>query len=141
MNRRIRIIFFVALMFLTLISTAFAQDNAEIVKFNGVYQSVTYLGQGHYYYYYYRFFPNQTVGNYSSPFQERLSDVYKALELAPSGSGKYSVSNGEIKFSFTYAKGTVDYIGTMSEDKLHLVSHSNIINTDGRVDCDFIEVH
>jgi hypothetical protein len=141
MKKQMRIMFFVMLLFLTIVPTVFAESGTETVKFSGVYQSVSYIGQGHYMYYYYRFFPNQTVGTYSSPFQERLSDVYKALEVAPSGSGKYTVNNGEIKFTLTYAKGTVDYTGTVSEDKLHLMIHSNIINTDGKSDCTFSEVH
>lgn len=138
MKKRIRIMFFVALMFLTLIPTAFAQNDE--VKFNGIYQYVSYHGQGHYYYYYYRFFPNEKVGTYSSPFQERLSDVYKALEIAPSGSSKYSVKNGEISFTMTYPKGTVDYTANIVDDKLRLKLHSSITGTDGGYDCTFIEV-
>jgi hypothetical protein len=140
MKKQIRILFFVSFMLLTLLPAVFAESSTD-VKYNGVYQSITYLGQGHYMYHYYRFFPNQTVATYSSTIQERLADVYKALEVAPSGSGKYTVSNGEIKFTFTYARGTVDYTATVAEDKLQLLSHSNIINTDGKTDCTFIEVH
>jgi hypothetical protein len=112
-----------------------------IIKFNGLYQAVSYHGQGHYYYYYYRFFPNGTVSSYSSPFNDLVSDVYKSLELAPSGSGNYFVQNGEMTFSLIYPKGNIDYKGTMVDDNLRLVFHSYIINTDGGYDCKFIEVN
>jgi hypothetical protein len=111
------------------------------LKFNGLYQAVSYHGQGHYYYYYYRFFPNGTVSSYFSPLDDRLPDVYKSLELAPSGKGKYSVQNGEVTFSLTFPKGNIDYKGTIVEENLRLVFHSYIINTDGGYDCKFIEMN
>jgi len=114
--------------------------DAGKIKFNGLYQAVSYHGQGHYYYYYYRFFPDGTVSSYFSPLDDRLLDVYKSLALAPSGKGKYSVQNGEVTFSLTFPKGNIDYKGTMIEDNLRLVFHSYIINTDGGYDCKFIEV-
>ena len=112
-----------------------------IIKLNGLYQAVSYHGQGHYYYYYYRFFPNGRVSSYFSPLDDRVSDVYKALEISSSGNGNYSVQNGEIKFSLIFPKGNIDYTGKMIENKLRLVFHSNIINTDGGYDCKFIEVN
>jgi hypothetical protein len=118
-----------------------AADDIGIMRFNGLYQAVSYHGQGHYYYYYYRFFPNGTVNSYSSPVNDRVPDVYKSLELAPSGKGKYSVQNGVVIFTLTFPKGNIDYKGTMIEDNLRLVFHSYIINTDGGYDCKFIEMN
>lgn len=142
MKRPIQIMFFVILMILTLTPGVFAQSDTDIVRFDGIYQSAVYAGQGKYIYSYYRFFPNKTVSKYSTYTEERPSDIYKALEIAPMESGKYVLNNdGEIKFTLSYVKGNVDYTGTIQEDKLHLVYHSNISNHDGRYDCSFIEVN
>jgi len=115
--------------------------DAKIINFNGLYQAVSYHGQGHYYYYYYRFFPNGRVSSYFSPLDDHVSDVYKALDISPSGNGNYFVQNGEIKFSLNFPKGNIDYTGKMVENKLRLEFHSYIINTDGGYDCKFIEVN
>jgi len=122
-------------------SSQSASVDTGIIKFKGLYQAISYHGQGHYYYYYYRFFPNGTVSSYFSSLNDRVSEVYQSLELAPAGNGKYSVQNGEIIFSLNFPKGNIDYKGTMVEDKLRLVFHSNIINTDGGYDCKFIEMN
>ncbi|MDF2856959.1 MAG: hypothetical protein K0Q87_2810, partial [Neobacillus sp.] len=61
--KQIWIMTFLVFVFLALASTAFAQS-VEI-----------------------RFFPNGTVNSYSSPVNDRVSDVYKSLELVPSGKG------------------------------------------------------
>lgn len=141
MKKQMRIVFLAMLLvFLALTSTVFAESSTD-VKYNGVYHYATYIGQGHYMYYYYRFFPNQTAATFSSPMKERLQDVYKALEVAPSGKGKYTVENGEIKFTFSYAKGTVDYTATVNGDTLNLSIHSNILNTYGKAECTFYEVN
>ena len=120
---------------------ALASVDRGIIRFNGLYQAVSYHGAGHYYYYYYRFFSNGTVSSYFSPLNDRVSDVYKSLALAPAGKGKYSVQNGEVTFSLAFPKGNINYKGTMVEDNLRLVFHSYIINTDGGYDCKFIEMN
>ncbi|HWR44238.1 hypothetical protein [Sporomusa sp.] len=112
-----------------------------IVKFNGLYQASTYHGSGHYYYYYFRFFPDGTVTSNSGINNTFLLERFKALESSPSGSGKYSVQNGEIRFSIAFPKGNVDYIGTIEGDKLRLTFHSYIINTDGGYYCKFFEMN
>lgn len=120
--------------------SALPSTGMGIIKFNGLYQAVSYHGAGHYYYYYFRFFPDGTVNNYSSPFDDNLADVYKSLALAPAGKGKYSVKNGEVTFSLTFPKGNIAYKGTMIGDNLRLGFHSYIVNRDGGYDCKFIEI-
>jgi hypothetical protein len=122
-------------------SQSAATGDMGIIRFNGLYQAVSYHGNGHYYYYYYRFFPNGTVSSYFSPLKDRVSEVYKSMALAPAGKGKYSVQNGEVTFSLTFPKGNVEYKGSMVEENLRLVFHSYIINTDGGYDCKFIEMN
>lgn len=112
-----------------------------VVKFNGVYQATSYYGQGNYYYYYYRFFPDGTVASYFTPVKDNLSAVYKSLEAAPAGKGKYSLQNGQLRFTLNFLKGNIDYQGMIVEDQLRLTFHSNIINTNGGYECKFIEMN
>lgn len=110
------------------------------LRFNGLYQETSYIGQGHYSYHYYRFFADGSVTACSSFSEERPADVYAALEKAPSGRGVCQTENGELKFTLTYPKGNVDYKAVIDGDKLHMKCHSYIINTDGAFDASFIEI-
>lgn len=115
-------------------------ENNVLLKYNGLYRAVSYHS-GHYFYYYYRFFPDGTVTSYFTSLNESAAEIYKALDIAPEGKGKYSIQDGEVTFSLHFPKGNVVYKGRMDGEALRMKFHSYIINTDGGYDCKFIEVN
>lgn len=143
--RRVTKLLVTLLMLLLLAAPAFSQPASVAatpvsLRYDGVYQSSSYLGRGLYYYSYYRFFPNGNVTAYSGPFAEKPGDIFKALEIAPSGRGTFTQHDQEVTFSLAYSKGTIDYNGKLTDDKLALTFHSNITNTDGTTFCEFLPV-
>jgi len=157
MKKLIRTILFGLLMSLILIPNAFAQDNTEgtkMVRFNGIYETAIISHahtikrtNGKIIEEYdsdvprlecFRFFPDGTVTT-TVESDKKTSEIYQELDNIMSV--KYTVSDGEIEFSFSYPNGTVEYRGTiMSGDKLELDFHSSINNATDKLKCNFIEV-
>lgn len=118
---------------------AVAADAVDVpgpLRFDGLYrvadQHIANL------YTYYRFFPDGTVNSCSAMSVEQPTIYDKLATKAPCG--KYSVTNDQLHLTLVYPKITLDYDGTVVQNKLHMTLHSPVTKNDVKYDWRFIEV-